>query len=741
MRMNDRTRLEPETRPAAPQPVEHDDEIDLAELVGVVREGKWLVLAVWALVLLAAIAYLLLAPPVYRAEAVLQVKEATPSVTSVTDTIQSLLEGTSKADTEIQILQSRTLATQVVDATKLYIDAHPRWFPLVGRAIARRYDDPGLRAPLLGLTSYAWGGERITVDQFEVPKKLQEYKYRLVAGAGGAYTLYDPDGNLVLEGQVGRAAAQGGVRLYVSELVARPGTGFVVVRNSREDTVDDLIKNMQIAERGKDTGIIGVDLEGTDPAQIQAVIEDYANFYVRNNAELKSQQAAQMLGFIQKQLPDLRARAEQAEDAINRYQTRHGSVNVTLQAKDSLEKLADIEKQIADVQLKKVELVQRFTSRHPNVVAMDEQLQELESKRDRMTDELRKLPNNEWDTVRLLRDVKVATELYTSMLNKGQELGIAKAGALGDARVVDHPILPETPVKPKAGLVLAIAFVLGAMLGVMVLFARRALNPAVRGPDELEQAGLPVYATVPHARRQERLHEGKGLKPNAGPPLLALHYGQDMAVESLRSLRSSLHFALMEATNNVVAISGHAPGVGKTFVCANLAALLAASGKRVLVIDADLRKGALHQYLGGERAPGLSDVVSGQMTLEAATRRIEGCESLYALTGGTIPPNPSELLMSERFARLLEEVSKAYDLVLIDTPPVLAVTDAAVVGRLCGALLFVVRAKHHSLREILLAVHRLRQNGVSVNGAVLNDVASGRSRYGYVYQYEYGASK
>ncbi len=393
------------------------------------------------------------------------------------------------------------------------------------------------------------------------------------------------------------------------------------------------------------------------------------------------------------------------------------------------------------MKLKKVELAQRFTARHPNVVAVDEQLQELEKKRDQITEALHKLPNNEWDTVRLLRDVKVATELYTSMLNKGQELGIAKAGALGDARVVDHPTLPDKPVKPKAGLVLAIAFVLGAMLGVMVLFARRALRPAVRGPEELEQAGLPVYATVPHARRQEKLHEGKGLKPNAGPPLLALHYGQDMAVESLRSLRSSLHFALMEASNNVVAISGHAPGVGKTFVCANLAALLAGAGKRVLVIDADMRKGTLHHYLGGERAPGLADVVSGQVTLEAATRRVEGCESLYALAGGTLAPNPSELLMSERFAQLLEQVSQAYDLVLIDTPPVLAVADAAVIGRLCGAMLLVVRAQRHSLREILLAVRRLRQNGVRVNGAVLNDIALGRSRYGYVYQYQYGATK
>jgi tyrosine-protein kinase Etk/Wzc len=721
---------------------EPDDEIDIAQLVGIVAEGKWLVIAVWFLVMVAAVAYLLLAPPIYRAEAVIQVKEPSPGVGSVTDAIQGLLEGTSKADTEIQILQSRTLATQVVDATKLYIDAHPHWLPLLGRAIARRHKDTEPAAPLFGLPAYAWGGERIGVEQFDVPSIMEGESYLLVAGKDG-YSLQDPDGNAVLQGKVGQAAqsADGSVKLYLSELFARPGTEFVLVRNSRQETVQDLLKDISIGERGKDTGVIGIDLEGTDRAQIQAVVDSYANFYVRNNAELKSAQAAQMLSFIQKQLPELRAKAERAEDEVNRYQRVHGSVNVNLQTKAKLEKLAEIEKQIAEVQLKKLDLKQLFTARHPNVMAIDDQAKELEGKRDEMTAELRKLPNDEWQTVRLLRDVKVNTELYTTMLNKSQELGIAKAGTLGDARVVDHPVFAEKPVKPKKALVLAVAFVLGGMLGLMALFLRRALRPAVRNPDELEQLGLNVYATIPHAKLQAKLLQGRALKAPHKARLLSLHYEQDMAVESLRSLRSSLHFALMEAKQHVIAISGHAPGVGKTFVSTNLAGLIASTGKRVLLIDGDMRKGTAHEYLGTARAPGLSDVVSGQTTLEAAVRRIDGYESFSFLSGGAVPPNPSELLMSERFAKLLGEAAKAYDIVIIDTPPVLAVTDATVIARLCSALFLVVRAGTHPLREIDLTVRRLQQNGLRINGAVLNDVPLGRSRYGYSYQYQYGTSK
>ncbi len=718
---------------------EPDDEIDLARLVGALSEGKWLLMGVWALVLVAAVAYLLLAPPIYRAEAVIQVKEPTPAVGSVTDAIQGLLEGTSKADTEIQIIRSRTLATQVVDATKLYIDARPYWFPLVGHAIARRYKEQRPAPPLFGLAAYAWGGERITVDQFDVPPAMESESYTLSAGTDDTYVLEDPDGNTVLKGKLDQAAqsSDGSIKLYVSELVARPGTEFLITRNSRQETVQELLEDIAVAERGKDTGVIGIELEGADRAQIQAIVDSYANFYVRNNAELKSEQAGQMLAFIQKQLPELRARAERAEDAVNRYQRTHGSVNVSMQTKASLEKLAEIEKQIAEVQLKKLDLKQLFTAHHPNVLAIDEQTKELEGKRDEMVGQLRKMPNDEWQTVRLLRDVKVSTELYTSMLNKAQELGIAKAGALGDARVVDHPIFADKPVKPKKALVLAIALVIGAMLGAMAVLVRRALRPAVCDPRELEQLGLSVYATIPHAKLQEKLLKGRRLTSSHSPRLLALHYEQDTAVESLRSLRSSLHFALMGAKEHVISISGHAPGVGKTFVCTNLAALIASTGKKVLLIDGDMRKGTAHQYLGTDRAPGLSDVISGQTTFDAAVGRVEGYESLSFLAAGAVPPNPSELLMSERFGRLLAEAPKAYDVVIIDTPPILAVTDATVIARLCSALFLVVRAGTHPLREIELTVRRLKQNGLRINGAVLNDIPLGRSRYGYAYQYRY----
>jgi tyrosine-protein kinase Etk/Wzc len=213
-----------------------------------------------------------------------------------------------------------------------------------------------------------------------------------------------------------------------------------------------------------------------------------------------------------------------------------------------------------------------------------------------------------------------------------------------------------------------------------------------------------------------------------------------VAVESLRSLRTSLEFALVEAENNVIAIAGPSPGVGKSFLSLNLATVLASSGKRVLLVDGDMRKGRLHRQFGMERSPGLSDVITGASTVDAAVQPT-GANDVWVLPTGRIPPNPSELLASERFRRALGELSRRFDLVLVDTAPVLAVTDAALVGRVAGMTLVVLRAGRHPLREIALAVKRLAQVGVRPHGFVLNDVThrSGvlGSRYSYHYQYDY----
>ena len=223
--------------------------------------------------------------------------------------------------------------------------------------------------------------------------------------------------------------------------------------------------------------------------------------------------------------------------------------------------------------------------------------------------------------------------------------------------------------------------------------------------------------------------------------LLAEKDPGDLAIEALRSLRTSLHFAMMEADNKVLMISGPSPGVGKSFVTANLAAVLAQVGQRVVVVEADMRKGHLHRYFENDGQTGLSSFLSGQADLDQVLVQTKE-ENLSFISRGQIPPNPAELLMHKRFGELMDKLSEQFDLVLVDTPPILAVTDAAIVGQLAGTSLIVARYGQNSVKEIDVTINRFEQNKVTIKGAILNCIERRASNeYGYYSYYKYSSDK
>ncbi|MNE22836.1 Tyrosine-protein kinase wzc [compost metagenome] len=320
---------------------------------------------------------------------------------------------------------------------------------------------------------------------------------------------------------------------------------------------------------------------------------------------------------------------------------------------------------------------------------------------------------------------------------------------MGNVRLIDTADVDRTkPVKPKKALIVLVATLLGAFLAIALVMLRKALNRGLESPEAIEQLGLPVYASIPYSTLQKAEEDkntrGQG-RANRAAPLLTTSHPTDLAVEALRSLRTSLHFAMMEASNNRLMISGPSPQVGKTFVSANLAAVIAQTGQRVLLIDVDMRKGYLHKMLGAPVENGLSDVLAKRCNLETAIHKtaIAGFEFM---SRGQIPPNPSELLMHANFSALLEQVSGMYDLVILDTPPILAVTDAAIVGRQSGTNMIVTRFALNPVREVELTIRRFAQNGIDLKGAIFNGVEKRASaKYGYggygYYQYEYSSDK
>ncbi|MDT8453437.1 MAG: polysaccharide biosynthesis tyrosine autokinase, partial [Gammaproteobacteria bacterium] len=704
-----------------------DDTIDLSELIGSLIENRYLIAGVTALFFVIAVFYAVLATPVYRGDAMLQIDDQGSSMGAMGELDAIMGTESSSADTEIEIIRSRKVFGAVVDNLNLTTTVEPVTFPLFGRYLARRNQAASEPVePWMGFDGYAWGGERIQLGRFDVPEHLVGEAFMLVSRGEGAYELFDDAGNSLLSGVAGSKAvsADGDIELFISRLVARADTEFTLIRKSRTAVIDDLKKAVNVAEKGKKTGIITVSMEGADRAELRAVIDEVTRTYLRQNVEQKSQESEQMLEFIELQMPQLKSQLSMAELSLNHYREEKGTIDLSFESKSMIEQITHFEAETSKLRIERAELIQKLTVDHPVIHGIDEKLKNLQIQKQEIETRMLTLPETELESVKLSRDVTVANELYMLLLNRSQELKVSKAGTIGSARIIDVAEVQVNPVKPKKSLIVAVSLMLGFMFGVFITIVRRAMNQTIDDPAVIEkQLGISVYAEIPYSDYQEKMvRESKKRLDKSGYELLAHHKGDAQVIESLRSLRTSLQFALMEAENKVVSISGPAPSVGKSFVSSNFAYLMASTGKKILLIDGDMRKGHLSAYFKMPKNPGLSETLSGESQFDAVVHRGALHENLDFLATGVYPPNPSELLMSEAFKELLASVQEQYELVIIDTPPILAVTDAAIVGQYAATNFMLLRSGRHNLREIQTAYRRFEQNGVHIKGAIFNGV-------------------
>ncbi|WP_269844776.1 polysaccharide biosynthesis tyrosine autokinase [Methyloprofundus sedimenti] len=731
-------------------PLQDEDEIDLRELIGTLLENKWLIILITIIAFVIGIVKVTLETPIYQADAMLQV-ESSQSMMIDPFAEGMGIGGNTPVQAEMEIIKSRMIMGATVTSLNLEIVAEAKYFPVIGAAMARRFEAGNkdmLAAPWLGFSDYAWGGEIIQVDTLDMPASWIDIPITLIAGKNGQFKLFDMDEQFVTDGEVGKPVSitvDGGdtaLRIFVSILKARPGTHFIVLKQSQVSAMEDLIESFSVAEKGRDIGILSFTMLSASPSRAMQTLNEVANIYVRMNVEKKSAEAQKTLEFLEKQLPTIKSQLEVATDELNEYRLKKGSVNLGIETQSILGGIVEKNTQVTLLEQKKDELRQSFTSLHPAIISIDRQINRLQKQIIQHNKKVTQLPETQQVILELSRDVQVNAELYSTMLNNLQAIKVAKSGTVGDVRVIDYAVMPTLPIKPKKSLIVAVATILGLIMAIALVFIRKAMHHGIEDPDIIEkQLNVPVYATILHSEKQLQLN--KQLNKNKtyiGPPVvLVLESEDDMAIESLRSLRTTLHFAFLEAKNNIIMITGPSPGVGKSFVSTNLAIVLARAGKKVLLIDADLRRGLINKALGVSRENGLSELISNVIKPSEAIHTIDSANIDFIPTGA-IPPNPSELLLHEHFGILLEDLGKKYDHIIIDSPPILAVTDACIIGRMASATLMVIRSGQHPLRELQQSVKRLKQNDVNIKGCVFNDVHLVASGYGYgkyFYQYDY----
>ncbi|WP_218950294.1 polysaccharide biosynthesis tyrosine autokinase [Acinetobacter sp. YH16044] len=713
-----------------------EDTIDLKELFfSLIAQWKLIALCV-ILSLVCALLYLRTTPDTYAVNAMVQVEENKGASAALLGDLSNMIDQKQPAQAEIEILKSRLVLGTVIQ--NLHLDLK---ISGTENSFTDRLFSPHEYATEYKNKSVVFkdNEKSFEIRQFDIPAQyrdknlsvqFQENKFSLIDLQTEQTILTAP---LNQKNSLRTAEGLWEISIYSKDQFK---DHYLIQKQSLPAAVDSILANYSVAEKGKMTGVLGLNYQGQDKEHITKVLNAILAAYSHQNIERRSAESAQTLKFLDEQLPELKQQLDVAEREFNKFRQEFNTVDVTKESELYLTQSVTLETQKAELEQKVAEASAKYTIEHPVMQQMNAQLGAINSKIGELNTTLKKLPDLQRRYLQLYREVEVKQQLYTALLNSYQQLRIAKAGEIGNVRIVDTAVEPIKPIAPKKLQILILSIFLGGFLGTLLALLRNMLRSGIKDSSEIENnLDLPVYATVPRSPVQES--RIKLLKKKKTIPVLAVKNSDDIAIESLRSMRTAIHFALTSAKNNLIMISGPAPEVGKSFISTNLATILAQSDKRVLIIDADLRRGYLNKYFNHDNQPGLSEYLNGQRDLDSIIKTTE-IPNLSVITRGKSPSNPSELLSSGKFKEFLDLISPMFDHVIIDTPPVLAVTDGIIISQFAGVNLVIARYAKTQLKELELTVNRFEQVGVKVNGIILNDIQRSSAGYGYGYNYSYG---
>jgi len=712
-----------------------EDTIDLKELFfSLIAQWKLIALCI-LLSLICALLYLRATPDTYSVNALVQVEENKGASAALLGDLSSMIEQKQPAQAEIEILKSRLVLGNVIQHLNLDLKISGTENSFTDRLLSPHHYQTEYQPKSVLFKD----DEKVfDIRQFNIPTSFRDKKIELRFN-DKQFSLTDEETKqVILTAKTNQAntlrTADGlwNISIYTQDQLKDV---YLLEKQSLPAAVDSILMNYSVAEKGKLTGILGLNYQGTDKTHITQVLNAILVSYSQQNIERRSAETAQTLKFLDEQLPELKQQLDVAEREFNKFRQQYNTVDVTKESELYLTQSVTLETQKAELEQKVAEASAKYTAEHPVMQQMNAQLGAIDKKIGELNATLKELPDLQRRYLQLYREVEVKQQLYTALLNSYQQLRIAKAGEIGNVRIVDTAVEPIEPIAPKKLQILILSIFLGGFLGTLLALLRNMMRSGIKDSAQIEnELDLPVYATVPRSPVQEsRINI---LKKKKNIPILAVKNSDDIAIESLRSMRTAIHFALSSARNNLITISGPAPEVGKSFISTNLATILAQSDKRVLIIDADLRRGYLHKYFNLDTQPGLTELLNGQQSLETVIRHTE-VPGLSVISRGKSPANPSELLSSNQFKNLLEQMSEKFDHVIIDTPPVLAVTDGIIISQYTGVNLVIARYAKTQMKELELTLNRFEQAGVKVNGFILNDIQRSSAGYGYGYNYAY----
>jgi tyrosine-protein kinase Etk/Wzc len=724
--------------------ISSSDNIGLLDALNVLYDSKWLIAGCVAIAAAAAGAYAFLVPPTYEATALIQIEEANASssagVGALRETAASF-ENRSPLSAEISILRSNLILEHVIEDLRLDVAAHPKRLPVIGYWLSSRASQPS-EPGVFGFEGYVTGNESVDVGTFVVPREREGERFTITLTHSG-YALRGADGALVFNGNIGKAGAfkLGGkpAQILVTSAVGRPGADFIVQRYPRANALGKLQRALTVEEQGRQSGVLLVKLTGHDAERVAQTLNGIGDYYVKEHVQRRVAQVDEALKFVSGNLPNIREQLLRTEQQLSRARSRRGTFDVSTEGRLTLEQHRSLQTTLQDLQRKRADLAGTYLSQHPVMQALDAQIRAVNSQMASVGGHIHTMPEMEQELVGLNRELKVNSDLYVSLLGSAQQLGLARQTSGGNIRVVDSARAPDEPVGPLPTTLLGFGASAGLVLGVCFAFVRASVRRGVSDPAQIEnEAALSIATTVPLSLKQRTLSRRLG-RASKDSQVLATRFPMDPAVDSLRNMLTLLPYSANEFESNIVVITGPTRSVGKSFISLNLAAVVGATGARVLLVDGDLHKGTLARSVAVRNDKGLSDVLAGRSRFEQVVQR-DVMPNVDFLPAGQRTGSQANVLWARSIREVLKDNLKQYATVIIDSPPVLAAADSVVLSQQASAVFLVARAEVTSMREIQVSTKFLLQRGVQVKGVIFSGVdiskrqndMYGYSGYGYL---------
>ncbi len=444
------------------------DEIDLGRLIGEFIDHRKLIISVTSLFTLVALIYAIFATPIYQADALIQVEQKQANAI-LSNLSQMLPDSQPQSAPEIALIRSRMILGKTVDDLNLQARVKQKYLPLLGRGFARLSGDkPG----------------SLSISRLYIPENGNDIpEISLIVKDKNNFSV--SVGDFILNGKVGELLDERGISLKVDEISAKPGSEFLITYVSRLKAIADLQDDVSVTDQGKDTGMLTLSLSGDNPVLIERILNSISENYLAQNIARQAAQDAKSLEFLSKQLPQVRSDLDQAEDKLNQYRRKSDSVDLSLEAKAVLDQIVNVDNQLNQLTFRESEISQLYTKEHPTYKALMEKRKTLQDEKTKLNKRVSAMPETQQEILRLSRDVESGRAVYMQLLNRQQELNIAKSSAIGNVRIIDNAVTQPKPIKPKKIVIVLIGIILGVMTSAGAVLLRVFLRRGIETPEQL----------------------------------------------------------------------------------------------------------------------------------------------------------------------------------------------------------------------------------------------------------------